>query len=123
MMLVCLAYERDPQSLRAQHLKRKKHNLTLGKMSFSLLKNDCVILNKYLKFASFKSVSFYDRFWDSNRVNSGGLLNEFSLDQRSHLRNAYIWVLINSFYVETNVEERKVKDALLKAATMNGIIK
>ena len=97
----------------------------MGKMSFNLLKNDCVILNKYLKFASFESVSFYDRFWDSNRVNPGRLFNKFSLDQRSHLRNVYIGALINSFYVENDVEERKVKIHCLKKfapATMNGII-
>lgn len=74
-------------------------------MSFNLLKNDCAILNKYLKFASFESVSFYDRFWDGNCVNPRWLFDEFSLDQRSHLRNTYITELIKNFYVECNVVE------------------
>ena len=72
-------------------------------MSFSLLEDYCAVLNKYLKFASFELVSFYDGFWDSNCINPRWLFDKLSLHQRSHLRNAYIQGSINSFYVDSNV--------------------
>lgn len=73
-------------------------------MSRNFLKNDCVVLNKYLEFTSFEFVSFYDGFRDSDRIDPRWLLDDFSPNQRSHLRNVYIQKLINSFYVENNVE-------------------
>jgi len=72
-------------------------------MSFNLLKNYCVVLDKNLKFTSFESISFHDGFWDSERINPRWLFDKFSPDQRSHLRNAYIEELINTFYVENDV--------------------
>jgi hypothetical protein len=72
-------------------------------MSVNFLKYDRVVLDKNLELTIFESISFYDRFRNGDSIDSRRLFDEFSSDQRSHLRNAYIMVVINSFYVDNNV--------------------
>ncbi len=69
---------------------KERHSYKREMRSFDLSKNDCAILDKYLKFTSLKSVSLNNGLRNSNCINSRRLFYEFSFNQRSYLRNSYI---------------------------------
>lgn len=73
-------------------------------MSDNFLKDDRVMLNENLELTVLKSISFNDRFGNSDSVDPRRLFDKFSFNQRSHLRNVYIAVSLNSFYVASNVD-------------------
>ena len=53
-------------------------------MSFNLFKNNCAVLNEYLKPTSFESISFYDEIWVSNGIDPRWLF-----EPTQHFQNRY----------------------------------